>query len=468
MSAPQTGTGPHQAHSALRPEERRASTGPARALRRALPAALTAAALLALAACSGDEPAEAEPEAPAETTSAPAPEPTPEHPAAITRDSNVNVGSGSFGSFPACMHAGPVSFTGGEATIDPSAPSEELADTGAQVRIRLTDAPDYVEIGPDGRAYASVSFRCDAVGGDAPEGDAARIDSGHIIVGGTEDALTVVGLVTAGALVDEGQADGSGAAAGGAQTDAAAAEGPEAASAAPVPLRAPAGQGEAFLHSSLRNGDGYRYFLRPEQDGDEAGEPSGREWATFDWDPEAGAVVQLERSEDILDTVPRPEETVVVGADGDRAVLTGQEDLAPQEAFETLTERLGEPDDEETTTVSDTDYAGYEQRTRTWGSFSASLVTPPEGTDWATCLAWEAELGDIPPEITLDSPLRWGTSLTDMGFSDSAVREDIGETAAVVDDDGDRYVTETMNSTPVDGMITIIGSGTGCRDTPDA
>jgi hypothetical protein len=438
-------------------------------LARTSPAAAAAFALLALAGCSGSgEPAA---EAPAPASAEPAAEtqaPEAEAPAAITRDSQVQFGGGTFTAFPACMHEGPVDFSSGEATIDPSAPTADLLD-GAQVRIRITGDANYVEIGPDGRAYASVPFECDAVGGEAPSGDAARIDSGHMIVGGTQDALTVVGLVTAGAPADGADAP-TGAAqdtASGADGGGAGAEAATGTSAAQVPHRAPAGSGQTFLHSSLRNGDGYRYLLRPEQEGDEPGAPSGRVWANYQWDPELGAVAEVTRSEDILDTVPRPEETVVVGADGDRAVLTGEEDLSPEEAFDRLSERLGEPGEEETDTVEDTDYAGYERRTRTWDEFTASLVTPPENTDWATCLAWEAELGGIPDEITLDSALRWGSSLEEMGLTSADVREDIGETAAVVDDDGDRFVTETLGGDATTGMITKIGSGTGCRDTPE-
>src|SRR5699024_8545518 len=120
-----------------------------------------------------------------------------------------------------------------------------------------------------------------------------------------QDAMQIVGLVTAGDVLDE---DGDGGGASGGEA--------EASAAADIQLREPAGIGTTLVHSSLRNGDGYRYFIREAQDGD-TDTPSGRSWTTVHWDDEAGAIRQLEHSEDILETVPRPDETLVIAADGD-------------------------------------------------------------------------------------------------------------------------------------------------------
>ena len=233
---------------------------------------------------------------------------------------------------------------------------------GAEVELTITGGAGYVEIGPDGRSYAAVPFSCSAVGGDAPDGAEALLDSGELFVGGTQDALQVMGLVTAGDPITD-EADGDEA---------------EETSASAVDLltHEPAGMGVAHLHSSLRNGDGYRYYVRQQRDGD-TDEPSGIGWKNVAWDSESGSVRQIDHVEDFMDSVPRPDETLVVGVDGDDGVLPGQEDLSDHEAFDAITAFLGEPDAESSEFAEEGAHRGYRSETRTWGTFEATYYLPP-------------------------------------------------------------------------------------------
>jgi len=427
-------------------------------------AVLTASVLLALTACSQGSDAEAGDTAPAPgsspataapTTAEPGPTAATDEaagdafPSAITRELDIDFGSAPYDRIPACHHDGPVTVDGGRATFSPSDPSQELTDMGAEVELTITGAPGYVEIGPDHRSYAAVPFSCSAVGGDAPDGAEALIDSGELFVGGSQDDLRVVGLVTAGdPLTDEAPSTEE-----------------TGASALDLPAYDPAGTGRATLHSSLRNGDGYRYFVRAEQDGD-TDEPTGRGWKNVAWDAESGSVRQIEHVEDFMDSVPRPDETLVVGVDGDDGILPGQPDLDDRAAFDAIADFMGEPDAESSEFAEEGDHRGYRSETKSWGSFEVTYYSPADGEpDWVgTCLAWSGELSDFPPEVTIASPLRMGMSLADYPFLGSTAADHVedGEAPSLVTDVDGRYTVDVMGGSRTDGMLTSQASGTGC------
>lgn len=438
-------------------------------------AALAASALVALSACSQDSDAEA-----GATTPAPAASPTTAQAteksgddnfaAAITRELDIDFGSAAYDRVPACFHDGPVTVDGGRATFAPSNPSQELTDMGAEVELSITGGAAYLEIGPDGRSYAAVPFSCRAVGGDAPDGAAALVDSGELFVGGTQDGLRVMGLVTAGdPITDASDEDGSDGTsdeqpssddANGDQSG----EGPGT-SAGDVMAHEPAGLGETSLNSSLRNGDGYRFFVREEQDGD-TDEPSGRGWKNVAWDEESGSVRQIDHVEDFMDSVPRPDETLVVGVDGDNGILPGQEDLSDREAFDAIADFMGEPDGESSEFSEEGAHRGFTSETKSWGSFRVTHYSPADGEpEWVgTCLAWSGELGDFPQEVTIASPLRTGTSLADHPFLGSTAADHVedGEAPSLVTDVDSRYTVDVVGGSRTDGMITSLASGTGC------
>lgn len=421
-------------------------------------AVLAASALVLLSACSQEADAEAGVTEPAATT-APATtsateEPADEFPPAVSHDLDIDFGSAPYDRIAACHHDGPVTVQDGRATFTPSAPSDELTALDAEIQLAITGAPRYVEIGPDGRSYASVAFSCKAVGGDAPTGEEAVVDSGELIVGGTQDDLRVMGIITAGEPTSGDPASDGGAGAEG-----------SGASAVDLELREPAGIGTALLHSSLRNGDGYRYFVREEQDGD-TDEPSGRSWTTVAWDDEAGAVRQLTHTEDFMESVPQPDKTLVVGVDGDNGILVGQEDLDDREAFDAIAEFMGEPDEESSEFAEEGDHQGYRSETKTWGSFSVTYYSPADGEpEWVgTCLAWSGELSDFPPPVTIGAPLQLGSSLVEHPYLGSTESEHVvdGEAPSLVTDGDDRFTVDVIGGTRTNGMITSMQSGIGC------
>ncbi|SLM88587.1 hypothetical protein [Brevibacterium yomogidense] len=435
-----------------------------RTMRGRAAAVLAASALVALTACSQDTDAEA-------GATTPAPDASTAHAtdeaataaaddddaagddfaAAITRELDIDFGSAPYDRIPACHHDGPVTVDGGRATFAPSNPSPELTDMGAEVELTITGGAGYVEIGPDGRSYAAVPFSCSAVGGDAPDGAEALLDSGELFVGGTQDALQVMGLVTAGDPITD-EADGDEA---------------EETSASAVDLltHEPAGMGVALLHSSLRNGDGYRYYVRQQRDGD-TDEPSGIGWKNVAWDIDSGSVRQIDHVEDFMDSVPRPDETLVVGVDGDNGILPGQEDLSDQEAFDAIAASMGEPDAESSEFSEEGAHRGYRSETRTWGTFEVTYYSPADGEpDWVgTCLAWEAELGEMPDDVTLAAPMRMGMSLSEYPYFGSTAADHVedGEAPSLVTTDDGRYTVDVMGGTRMDGMLTKVSSGTGC------
>lgn len=421
-------------------------------------AACAASVLVLLSACSQEPAAEAGPTEPATTTAPSTASATDgtddEFPAAVSRELDIDFGSAPYDRVAACHHDGPVAVQDGRVTFAPSDPSDDLAAMDAEVELSITGAPSYLEIGPEGRSYASVPFSCKAVGGDAPTGADAVVDSGELIVGGTQDDLQVMGLITAGEPVtDDPASDGA--------ADAEA----SGASAVDLELRQPAGIGTTLLHSSLRNGDGYRYFIREEEDGD-TDEPSGRSWVTVAWDDTSGSVRQLTHTEDFMGSVPQPDKTLVMGVDGDNGIIVGQEDLDDREAFEAIAEFLGDPDEESSEFSEDGDHRGYRSETKSWGSFSATYYSPADGEpEWVgTCLAWSGELSDFPQSVTIGSPLQLGSSLVEhpsMGSTESEHVED-GEAPSLVTDGDDRLTVDVVGGTRTDGMITSMQSGTGC------
>lgn len=409
--------------------------------RRAGGLAAVAVALLAVSACSSpaDPPREqATSAAPAATASATESAPAAEFPPAVARDLDLDFGSTHYERFAACHHDGPLDVEGGRGTVAPSDPSPELTELGAEVEVTITGAPTFLEIGPDGRSYASVPYRCDAVGGDAPDGAAAVIDSGAFIAGGTQEAMSMVGYVSAGDVLDG--------------TDA-------------LQQREPAGIGTTLVHSSLRNGDGYRYYVQPERPGD-TDEPSGAAWTTVHWDDAAGSVRQLAHSEDLLETVPRPDETLVVAADGDDGIILGREDLDDRETFDAISEFLGEPDKEEDVFAEEGAHHGYTSTTRTWDEFTVTLYSPADGEpDWVgTCLAWRGSVGRMPSAVTVGSPVQPGSSLEEhpaMTAADAPYITD-GESPGLIDDGTGRYTIDVVGGTANTGMIDWMMSGTGC------
>ena len=458
-----------------------------RTLRGRAAAALAASVLVALTACSQDTDAEASATTPtpdASPTTAQATEETAgeraegdDFAAAVTRELDIDFGSAPYDRIPACHHDGPVTVDGGRATFAPSNPSPKLTDMGADVELTITGGAGYVEIGPGGRSYAAVPFSCSAVGGDAPDGAEARLDSGELFVGGTQDRLQVMGLVTAGdPITDEAAGDGAGDDVGSDEAGAeesgtgeagTASEDDEEAGASAVDIltHEPSGMGMAQLHSSLRNGDGYRYYVREERDGD-TDEPSGRGWKNVAWDGDSGSVRQIDHVEDFMDSVPRPDETLVVGVDGDNGVLPGQEDLSDQEAFEAITASMGEPDTESSEFSEAGTHRGYRSESRTWGTFEVTYYSPADGEpDWVgTCLAWEAELGEMPGDVTLAAPMRMGMSLSEYPYFGSTAADHVedGEAPSLVTTEDGRYTVDVMGGTRMDGMLTKVASGTGC------
>lgn len=450
-------------------------------MRRRTAAVLAASALVALSACSQDSDAEAGATTPASAASPTTPQATEEasgadaagddFAAAITRELDIDFGSAPYDRIPACHHDGPVTVDGGRTTFAPSNPSQELTDMGAEIELTITGGAGYVEIGPDGRSYAAVPFSCSLVGGDAPDGADALIDSGELFVGGTQDGLQVMGLVTAGdPITDDGagteagteDAGSDGTGSGDAGSDDAEEPG---ASAVDILAHEPAGIGVTHLHSSLRNGDGYRFFVREEKDGD-TDEPSGRGWKNVAWDVDSGSVRQIDHVEDFMDSVPRPDETLVVGVDGDNGILPGQEDLSDQEAFDAIAAAMGEPDAESSEFSEEGAHRGYRSETKTWGTFAVTLYSPADGEpDWVgTCLAWEAELGEMPDDVTLAAPMRMGMALAEYPYFGSAEADHVedGEAPSLVTTDDGRYTVDVMGGTRTDGMITKVASGTGC------
>lgn len=426
-------------------------------LRPAVVPAAAAAALLLLSACtpsSDPQPQETSAAAEPATTASATAESGDEYPAAVSRDLDLDFGATTYDRLTACHHDGPVTVQGGRSVFAPADPTDELTDMGAEVELTITGAPTYLEIGPGGRVYASVPFRCEATGGDAPSGAEALLDSGELIVGGTQDAMQIVGLVTAGDVLDE---DGDGGGASGGEA--------EASAAADIQLREPAGIGTTLVHSSLRNGDGYRYFIREAQDGD-TDTPSGRSWTTVHWDDEAGAIRQLEHSEDILETVPRPDETLVIAADGDDGVIVGEEDLDDAETFDAIAEFLGDPVDESSEFAETDDYQGYRSETKEWDGFRITLYSPADGEpDWVgTCLAWEAVLGDMPQDVTIGSAVQPGATMEQHPQLDVADAPYVteGEDPGLVTDDGNRYTIDVVGGTAATGMIDRMVSGRGC------
>ncbi len=424
-------------------------------------AVLAASALVALTACSQDADSEAGTTTPAPAASPTTAEATEEaagdgFASAITRELDIDFGSAPYDRIPACHHDGPVTVDGGRATFAPSNPSQELTDSGAEVELTITGGAGYVEIGPDGRSYAAIPFSCSAVGGDAPDGAAALIDSGELFVGGTQEALQVMGLVTAGDPVTE-EDDTSG--------EDAEDEQEAGSSAVDLLTHEPAGIGVIHLHSSLRHGDGYRFYVREERDGD-TDEPSGTSWKNVAWDIDSGSVRQIDHVEDIMDSVPRPDDTLVVGVDGDEGILPGHEDLSDREAFDAIADFLGEPDAESSEFAEDGDHRGYRSETRSWGTFTTTLYSPADGEpDWVgTCLAWEAELGEIPSTVTIASPIRMGMALAEYSHIGSTEADHVedGEAPSLITADDGRYTIDVMGGTRKDGMITKVGSGTVC------
>ncbi|SMY11586.1 hypothetical protein [Brevibacterium jeotgali] len=463
-----------------------------RTLRGRAAAALATSALVALTACSQDTGSEAGATTPTPDASPTAPQATEEtagdgaegddFASAVTRDLDIEFGSAPYDRIPACHHDGPVTVDGGRATFAPSNPSQELTDMGAEVELTLTGGAGYVEIGPGGRSYAAVPFSCSAVGGDAPDGAEAQIDSGELFVGGTQDGLQVMGLVTAGdPITDEGAGDEAGddpgsddpgsdeagtEEAGTGEPGSATGDGEEAsASAVDILAHEPSGMGMAQLHSSLRNGDGYRFYIREEREGD-TDEPSGRGWKNVAWDGDSGSVRQFDHVEDFMDSVPRPDETLVVGVDGDNGILPGQEDLSDQEAFEAITASMGEPDAESSEFAEEGAHRGYRSESRTWGTFQVTYYSPADGEpDWVgTCLAWKAELGELPDDLTLAAPMRMGMSLSEYPYFGSTEADHVedGEAPSLVTTDDGRYTVDVMGGTRMDGMLTTVASGTGC------
>src|SRR5699024_6792102 len=197
----------------------------------AAPAA-AAAALLLLSACTpGSEPEPQDSSAAAEpaTTASATAESGDEYPAAVSRDLDLDFGATTYDRLTACHHDGPVTVQGGRSVFAPSDPTDELTDMGAEVELTITGAPTYLAIGPG-------PFRCEAPGGAAPSGAEGLLDSGELIVGGTQDAMQIVGLVTAGDVLDE---DGAGGGASGGEA--------EASAAADIQLREPAGIGTTLV-----------------------------------------------------------------------------------------------------------------------------------------------------------------------------------------------------------------------------
>ena len=414
----------------------------------AAPAA-AAAALLLLSACTpGSEPEPQDSSAAAEpaTTASATAEVVDEYPAAVSRDLDLDFGATTYDRFPACHHDGPVTVQGGRSVFTPSDPTDEMGD--AEVELTITGAPTFLEIGPGGRVYASVPFTCEATGGGA-----AVLDSGEFIAGGTQEAMSIVGIVTAGdALDDDGPGDASGGEA-------------NASSAANIQLREPAGIGTTVVHSSLRNGDGYRYYSRAAQDGD-TDTPSQTVWTTVQWDDEAGAIRQLERSEDLLETVPRPDETLVLAANGDDGIILGEEDLDEQETFDAIEEFLGDPTDESSEFAESGDHQGYRSETKVWDGLTVTLYSPADGEpDWVgTCLAWSGDLGDMPQSVTVGSPVQLGSSMDQYPHLsvEDAPHVRGGEAPGMVDDGSGRYTFDVVGGTAETGMIDTLTSGTGC------